>query len=387
VDGDINNANALTNGFKQDKVTRPYAPRLQYPILITYNKAYADPVTLDTTAIQVGKDANGTVIKVTEYMNSVATADKANFGGAAASFPNVYIPYAEVTNPTFLANARAEQEFNASQPYVDTRNPNDGHTVIVDEKLSANIFDGITGKIGVDTGGVEYVDIFENFFGQYAQINVSNSVDAAKAFLAVLLNGQEFNAFDISAFDDSGNKLTTQSGAKITITLPIPDSLADKASSIQIGHIKADGSLEILASTLTLKEGRWYITFATSSLSPFAFIIPQQTGGQTPAPTIIENTSAVTTASKAVKKVAGGILVGADIDEAADAQTLLDDDIPLAAGINNDVKTKADTGASDTQEEGGGFPVPIAIAVLAVAILAFGAIGLKTGFIKLGAKR
>ncbi|MDR1358292.1 MAG: hypothetical protein LBJ48_02905 [Coriobacteriales bacterium] len=118
LNGDIGNPDALTNGFKQDGATRPYAPRLQYPILLTYNKAYVEPVTLATTAIKVTRNSEGVVTAVTEYMGSVAKQD-------SSYNTSLFTPYVNATDPVFLAAQRADQELipaasftTAGVPYI-----------------------------------------------------------------------------------------------------------------------------------------------------------------------------------------------------------------------------------------------------------------------------
>jgi hypothetical protein len=123
VNGDIGNPDALTNGFKQDGATRPYAPRLQYPILLTYNKAYVEPVTLDTTAIKVTKNQDGVVTGVTEYMGSVAKQD-------SSYNTDAFTPYVNVTNPQYLAAQRATQQLATEEfttlgtPTITSDDPN-----------------------------------------------------------------------------------------------------------------------------------------------------------------------------------------------------------------------------------------------------------------------
>jgi hypothetical protein len=372
--GDIGNPDALTTGYRENGAVRPDAPRLQYPILITYNKAYSQPVTLDTTAIQVTKNAAGIVTKVTEYMNSAAAADTDNFGGSATKFPNVYIPYAEVTDPVFLENARFEQKLNESLPYVDRLDPHDG-SVAVDEKNSATLFDGITSKIKVVIDK-EYEDIFEDFAGSYAKLKISNSLDAAAAFRTVLIKGEDFDAFDISLNDNLDRALKVKSGEKVTIIIPIPAKLAAKASSIKIGHIKSDGTLEILKSELSFSSGQWYITFDVTSFSPFAFITGYTAVTKTEATTVVKTGIAKKTPKTSVAVVATEIVDEVDL-------TVGDDNVPLAGEIEN--KAKATDSSKADEESSGGFPIPIpvAIAILALALLAFGGIGVKTGFIKL----
>ncbi|MDR2109510.1 MAG: dockerin type I domain-containing protein [Coriobacteriales bacterium] len=118
--GDIGNPAALTDGLSGvEGTTRPHAPRFQYPFLFTYNKAYVEPVTLDTTAIQVTRNTEGEITKVKEYMSGIAKNDPGFKATGDGSPGDGYKPYYNATNAAYLATQRANQEL-VPDPEVTT---------------------------------------------------------------------------------------------------------------------------------------------------------------------------------------------------------------------------------------------------------------------------
>jgi len=141
---------------------------------------------------------------------------------------------------------------------------NSGTTVVIDKNGLSN-----TGVVSAVVNGSS-----DNF-----TIKVSESSEAAENAVKALmteysnLNSVKYFPMDISLYDSTGKKkITDTTGLKITITLPLPDSLKEYAGNNKVASV-AGGTLEKLSTKFTTISGVPCVTFTAEHLSPYVIYV------------------------------------------------------------------------------------------------------------------
>ena len=137
-------------------------------------------------------------------------------------------------------------------------------TVVIDKNGLSN-----TGVVSVVVNGSS-----DNFV-----LKISEDAAATEAALRALttefgsLENVKYFPMDISLYDSTGNtKITDTTGLKITITLPLPDSLADYAGNNRIAGV-VDDKLDKLSPKFTTIDGVSCITFTAEHFSPYVMYV------------------------------------------------------------------------------------------------------------------
>lgn len=135
-----------------------------------------------------------------------------------------------------------------------------GTTVVIDKNGLSN-----TGVVSVTVNGSS-----DNF-----TIKVSESADAAEKVLRALLaeygsvENIKYFPMDISLYDATGTKkITDTTGLKISITLPLPDSLIEYAGNNKVAGVVGD-RLDKLSPRFTTINGVPCVTFTAEHFSPY----------------------------------------------------------------------------------------------------------------------
>ncbi len=133
-------------------------------------------------------------------------------------------------------------------------------TVVIDKNGLSN-----TGVVSVTVNGSS-----DNF-----TIKVSESADAAEKVLRALLaeygsvDDIKYFPMDISLYDATGTKkITDTTGLKISITLPLPDSLREYAGNNKVAGVVND-RLDKLSPRFTTINGVPCVTFSAEHFSPY----------------------------------------------------------------------------------------------------------------------
>jgi uncharacterized repeat protein (TIGR02543 family) len=139
-----------------------------------------------------------------------------------------------------------------------------GTTVVIDKNGLSN-----TGVVSATVNGSS-----DNF-----TIKVSESSSASESAVKALmseygdLNSIKYFPMDITLYDSTGqNKITDTTGLSITITLPLPDSLAQYAGNNKIASVVND-KLEKLTPKFTTISGVPCITFTAEHFSPYVIYV------------------------------------------------------------------------------------------------------------------
>lgn len=137
---------------------------------------------------------------------------------------------------------------------------NGGTTVVIDKNGLSN-----TGVVSVTVNGSS-----DNF-----TIKVSESADASEKVLRALLaeygsvDNIKYFPMDISLYDATGTKkITDTTGLKISITLPLPDSLREYAGNNMVAGVVND-KLDKLGPKFTTINGVPCVTFSAEHFSPY----------------------------------------------------------------------------------------------------------------------
>ncbi|MDD4803056.1 MAG: S-layer homology domain-containing protein, partial [Syntrophomonas sp.] len=110
-------------------------------------------------------------------------------------------------------------------------------------------------------------------FGQSVTVKLTDDADLQKEIFSLTGANDKVYPFDISLYSKKNNeKVQPKDGYSVKITLPVPKELLDDREKVKVVYGK-DGSLEILKSELTEKDGKWYITFEAAHFSPYALIV------------------------------------------------------------------------------------------------------------------
>lgn len=137
-------------------------------------------------------------------------------------------------------------------------------TVIIDKNGLSN-----TGVVSVTVNGSS-----DNFV-----LKISEDTAATEAALRALttefgsLDNIKYFPMDISLYDSTGTKkITDTTGLKITITLPLPDSLITYAGNNRIAGV-VDDKLDKLSPKFTTIDGVSCITFTAEHFSPYVMYV------------------------------------------------------------------------------------------------------------------
>jgi uncharacterized repeat protein (TIGR02543 family) len=139
-----------------------------------------------------------------------------------------------------------------------------GTTVVIDKNGLSN-----TGVVSATVNGSS-----DNFTIKVSESS-SASESAVKALMAEYgdLNSIKYFPMDITLYDSTGqNKITDTTGLSITITLPLPDSLAQYAGNNKIASV-ANDKLETLTPKFTTISGVPCITFTAEHFSPYVIYV------------------------------------------------------------------------------------------------------------------
>lgn len=142
--------------------------------------------------------------------------------------------------------------------------PSGGTTVVIDKNGLSN-----TGVVSATITGSS-----DNF-----TIKISESSAASESILNALmaefgsLDNIKYFPMDISLYDSTGTKkITDTTGLKISITLPLPDSLIEYAGNNKVAGVVND-KLDKLSARFTTISGVPCITFSAEHFSPYVIYV------------------------------------------------------------------------------------------------------------------
>lgn len=141
---------------------------------------------------------------------------------------------------------------------------NGGTTVVIDKNGLSN-----TGVVSATVNGSS-----DNFMIKISESSTASEA-AVKALMAEYgdLNNIKYFPMDISLYDSTGQKkITDTTGLSITITLPLPDALAQYAGNNKIASVVND-RLEKLTPKFTTISGVPCITFTAEHFSPYVIYV------------------------------------------------------------------------------------------------------------------
>lgn len=146
----------------------------------------------------------------------------------------------------------------------DSTPPPPQRTITVTE-TSSEVFTNTAGTITAEAN-------MDNAFSNSVEVKVTDTDEDTGSFN--LSAGDEVYPFDISLYIKGTNTRTEPSqGYAVTISLPIPENLIDKRTSLLVVHKSDDGTVTTLNSRLVQKNGVWYLVFEATEFSPYALVI------------------------------------------------------------------------------------------------------------------
>ena len=110
------------------------------------------------------------------------------------------------------------------------------------------------------------------------QVRISKTDSAESAFSQALVNrygsldNVRYYSMDIELLDENGNYVDS-SGVTVTMTLPLPDSLASYGANNRVATVDGSGNLEDLGVTYSMLQGRECATFVAPHFSPYGFYV------------------------------------------------------------------------------------------------------------------
>ncbi|MCM1221867.1 MAG: leucine-rich repeat protein [Lachnospiraceae bacterium] len=147
---------------------------------------------------------------------------------------------------------------------TETTTNNGGTTVVIDKNGLSN-----TGVVSVTINGSS--DSFT--------VKVSESTEATEAVLRALMaeygsvDKIKYFPMDISLYDSTGTrKITDTTGLKISITLPLPDSLAEYVGNNKVAGV-VNGTLDKLTPRFITINGVPCVTFNAEHFSPYVIYV------------------------------------------------------------------------------------------------------------------
>lgn len=178
-------------------------------------------------------------------------------------------------NVTVTANYKAKSSTSSGSGTTGSSNSsrvpsttgnikNGGTTVVIDKNGLSN-----TGVVSATVNGSS-----DNFVIKISESSTASEA-AVKALMAEYgdLNNIKYFPMDISLYDSTGQKkITDTTGLSITITLPLPDALAQYAGNNKIASVVND-KLEKLTPKFTTISGVPCITFTAEHFSPYVIYV------------------------------------------------------------------------------------------------------------------
>ena len=110
------------------------------------------------------------------------------------------------------------------------------------------------------------------------QVIITRSDGAENSFRQALINRYgsldniRYYSMDISLRDENGNPVDAN-GVTVTMTLPLPDSLAGYGANNRVAAVDATGNLEDLNTQFSMLQGRECATFVAPHFSPYGFYV------------------------------------------------------------------------------------------------------------------
>lgn len=179
-------------------------------------------------------------------------------------------------NVTVVANYQAKSGVNnGNGNTVSGNSPNTPGTTNTVNKGGTTV---VINKNGLSNTGV--VSATVNGSSDNFTVKVSESGTASEAVVKALmaeyandLSNISYFPMDISLYDATGQKkITDTTGLKITITLPLPDSLKDYAGNNKVAGVVND-RLDKLTPKFTTISGVPCITFTAEHFSPYVIYV------------------------------------------------------------------------------------------------------------------
>lgn len=125
----------------------------------------------------------------------------------------------------------------------------------------------------IDTSGTITAEAnMDNAFSNSVEVKVTDTAEDTASFR--LSAGDEVYPFDISLYIKGTNTKTEPAdGYAVTISLPIPENLVEKRTSLLVAHKSGDGTVTTLNSRLVQKGSMWYLVFEATEFSPYALVV------------------------------------------------------------------------------------------------------------------
>ncbi|MDD3168422.1 MAG: S-layer homology domain-containing protein [Eubacteriales bacterium] len=137
-------------------------------------------------------------------------------------------------------------------------------TITVTE-TSSEVFTNTAGTITAEAN-------MNSAFSNSVEVKVTDTAEDAANFKLMAVD--EIYPFDISLYIRGTNRKTEPAdGYTVTISLPIPENLVEKRTSLLVAHKSDDGTVTMLSSRLVQKDGAWYLVFEATEFSPYALVI------------------------------------------------------------------------------------------------------------------
>lgn len=203
------------------------------------------------------------------------SADSSNvveFGNAAASETSIRVPEEDVL---LIANYKAKESTTPSGSGSGSGSASGSNTTSSTENKNNTTVDitknGISNKnlAAANVGGST-----DNFM-----LRVTDSQAATEAILRALmaeygdLDGIKYFPMDISLYDAKGEKkVTDTTGLQVTVTIPLPDSLAPYAGNCKVAGVVND-TLDKITPKFTTIDGIPCISFVATHFSPYVIYV------------------------------------------------------------------------------------------------------------------